>query len=209
MKSKLLSLFIPVLAVSAIVGTGFALFQFNESQETSVNIGSQNVSLAGYSEIGTISIENAGAATLSIDADYASGIHLVYTGGQGTTDQVDFSFVLTQDEPAAESLDLTTVIEFATGLGEYIHVEAVTYLDGSSLDNTESGSGDSAITIEDTLTTDGLSDSTTFDLYTSLTFSWSAGMQPTDTDSWDALNDIINNISGDALTITYSVDFAD
>lgn len=211
MRGKLLSLFIPVLAVSAIVGTGFALFEFNESGATSLEIDKTNVNLAGYSEIGEITIESETYAKLSIDSAADGGIHLTYSGGSGgTQDQVAFSFTLNQDTAAEESLTLTTEISMETNLGEYINLTAQNYLDGSDIGT--AGTQEpmtSTLTLTDTLSADGTGAETTFDLYTSLTFSWASGQEPDSKSDWNALSSVITNLSNPALTITYSVDFAD
>lgn len=210
MRGKLLSLFIPVLAVSAIVGTGFALFEFNESEATSLEIDNSNVNLAGYSEIGQLEIANTSYAKLSLDAGDDEGIHLTYSTGHsgGTQDQVAFSFTLTQDTAAEESLTLTTQISMPSDLGAYINLSAQNYNRTSSIGT--KGTQEpmtSTITLTDTLTADGSATETTFDLYTSLTFSWATGMEPTTRTEWDTLNGIIEGLSNPALTITYSVDF--
>lgn len=211
MRGKLLSLFIPVLAVSAIVGTGFALFQFNESEATSLEINKSNVDLAGYSEIGKIEIANTSYAKLSLDADDDQGIHLTYDNGatSATQDQVAFSFKLTQDTAAEEELTLTTVISMETNLGAYIDLSAQTYNDGSGIGTSSSQNPmTSTLTLTDTLSADGSGAETTFSLSTHLTFSWATDKEPDSKADWNTLSSIISNLTN-AVTITYTVGFAD
>lgn len=211
MRGKLLSLFIPVLAVSAIVGTGFALFEFNESEATSLEINNSNVDLAGYSEIAMITIENETYARLSIDSAADEGIHLIYDSGAtgASQDRVFFHFALIQDTAAEESLTLTTVINMSSDLGAYFSLSAQTYLRETAIGSKirKEHMYDS-LTLTDTLTHDGSSAGTSFTLYTYLTFDWADDREPTTRAEWDTLNKIINDISGAAFAITYTVDFA-
>lgn len=212
MRGKLPSLFIPVLAVSAIVGTGFALFEFNESETTSLEITNSNVNLAGYSEIGMITLENETYARLSIDSAADGGIHLTYDTGAtpaAKRDRVDFHFSLNQDTAAEESLTLTTEISMSSDLGMYINLSAQTYLRTDPIGT--KGSQDpmtSTLTLTDTLTHDGSSAGTNFTLYTYLIFDWAHGTEPTTRAEWDTLNGIIEGLTNPAFTITYTVDFA-
>lgn len=207
MKNKILGIVVPALAAVAVIGTGFATWQFTENG-ASASIGA---TLEGYTNLGDITIKNATNATLNLDSSTTGdGIHLEYSEGTGTTDQIDFDFEVKQDLAREKSLELTTTISFAEDLGSYIKLSAQNYRDESELGNehsVEDMSND--LTWTDTLTTSTTSTSETFSLSTHLNFEWAEDMEPDTLSDWTTLNNIINSLSNNtAFTITYSVDYA-
>lgn len=208
MKNKILGIAVPALAAVAVIGTGFATWQFTENG-ASASIGA---TLEGYTNLGDITIENATNATLNLDAsDTGDGITLEYSEGTGTTtDQIDFEFEVKQDLAREKSLTLTTTISFDDDLGSYIKLSAQNYNDTTGLGNEHSADNmSSQLTWTDSLTTSGTSTSETFSLSTHLSFEWAEGKEPSSLSDWNTLNDIIDGLTGGtAFTISYEIDYA-
>lgn len=208
MKNKILGIAVPALAAAAVIGTGFATWQFTENG-ASASIGA---TLEGYTNLGDITIKNAEYATLNLDSSTTgTGITLEYSGGSGTTtDQIDFEFEVKQDLAREKNLTLTTTISFDSNLGSYIKLSAQNYRDETELGNAHSAdSMSTSLSWEDSLTTSSTSTSETFSLSTHLSFSWAEDQEPGSLSDWEALNTIITDLTSDtAFTITYSVDYA-
>lgn len=208
MKNKILGIVVPALAAVAVIGTGFATWQFTENG-ASASIGAK---LEGYTNLGNITIKNAEYATLNLDAsDTGDGITLEYSGGSGTTtDQIDFEFEVKQDLAREKSLTLTTTISFDDDLGSYIKLSAQNYKGETDLGTSHSAEDMSSdLSWEDTLTTSSTSTSETFSLSTHLSFDWATDKEPESLSDWNTLNNIINGLTeGTAFTITYEIDYA-
>lgn len=208
MKNKILGIVVPALAAVAVIGTGFATWQFTENG-ASASIGA---TLEGYTNLGDITIKNAEYATLNLDSSTTGdGITLECSSGAGATDdQIDFEFEVKQDLAREKSLELTTTISFASDLGSYIKLSAQNYRDESELGDEKSADNMStSLSWEDTLTTSDSKTEETFSLSTHLSFSWAEGMEPDTLRDWNTLRVIINNLSdGTAFTISYEIDYA-
>lgn len=210
MKNKILGIVVPALAAVAVIGTGFATWQFTENG-ASASIGAK---LEGYTNLGDITIKNAEYATLSLDAsDTGDGITLEYDGAttnSATNNQIDFEFEVKQDLAREKSLELTTTISFESNLGSYIKLSAHNYDDTTGLGNEQSvETMSSDLYWTDSLTTSSALTQETFSLSTHLSFKWADGKEPDSLSDWEALNTIITNLTGDtAFTITYEIDYA-
>lgn len=228
MKRKLLLGLVPLLGCTSIIGTGFALFQFNENAAPAVfELPASNVNLEGYASIGQIEIKHKECAKLVLDSevdDLGDGIHLVYdcSGCEGSTptqDQIDYSFTVTQS-PGVDSsnVKVTTNVAIAESLNSYLSVCAVTNDSSNNSGTCNSNSSSSSFTLTDTFSisnsnnslSEGSTQDTTKNLSTKFTFKWAENMMPDSKEDWETLSCILSCLQSNstpALTVTYSVDF--
>ena len=203
MKHKILAILVPVLASAAVVGTGFAAWQFTGS---SGSMSVSSVQLGSANSIGNITVQNATQAQLVMDSNSSSGILLKY--GQGATgspkeDRIDFSFTLTSQA----DVTLKTTIVMPPDLGAYVSLEAENHntSNNSSLGTNHTQTMSSQLSWDDTIT----NASGTMNLYTDLDFTWVSGKEPQDYSAYTNLKGIVDGLSGQAaLSVTYSLSFA-
>ena len=222
MKRKLLLGLVPLLGCTSIIGTGFALFQFNENTAPAVfELPASNVNLEGYASIGQIEIKHKDCAKLVLDSevdDLGDGIHLIYDcsgceGGTPIQDQIEYSFTV-DVEGCVPSLDLklTTTVTVAESLNSYLSVCAQTSFNSyTSTNSCGSNASSNSFNFDISFGNASVSSDQTYEsLSTKFTFKWAENMMPDSKEDWETLSCILSCLQSNstpALTVTYSVDF--
>ena len=201
MKRRILGLIVPVLAGLTIVGTGFSVWYFTDSDGSKAQA-SVNVNLSGYSEIATITIPNTTNYTLDLDSSADEGIHLNNSTSDASADQISgVTVTLNNNSLAGASIDrdltVTANISFTGSIGSYVSFA----LDNDPATSWTGTSGSFTATVE---TSTATGDTETLDVPDlPLTFSWTD--EPESASDWSTLNTAVRSSK---LSITYTVAWA-